>query len=71
VGNELTWIAIIASIAMGLAGASLFVYAVKNDYFQNIEETKFQVFWSDLEELVDSPSEQDDDNGASNDSQGK
>lgn len=68
-GTELTWIAILASIAMGLAGASLFVYAVKKDYFRDIEDTKYQVFWSDLEELVDSPVEQDDANGASNEEQ--
>jgi hypothetical protein len=30
---------------------------VKKDYFKNIEDTKYQVFWSDLEELVDSPKE--------------
>lgn len=50
---ELTWIALTASLLMGLAGACLFVYAVKKDYFANLEEAKFHVFWSDLEELVD------------------
>ena len=55
---------------MGLAGASLFVYAVKKDWFRDIEDAKYQVFWSDLEELVDSPNEQDDNaNGDSNESQ--
>ena len=64
-GTELTWIAILASIAMGLAATFLFIYAVKKDYFRDIEDAKYQVFWSDIEELVDSPSEQEDHNGAS------
>ena len=68
-GTELTWIAILASIAMGLAGASLFVYAVKKDYFRDIEDAKYQVFWSDLEDLVDAPTAQDNANGSSEESQ--
>ena len=51
---ELTWIAILASLCMALAAVLIFVYAVKKDYFHNIEDAKYQVFWSDLEELVDS-----------------
>ena len=52
---ELTWVSIAASLVMGLAAACIFVFAVKKDYFHNIEETKYQVFWSDLEDLVDPP----------------
>ena len=54
---ELTWIAIAASVCMALAAGCIFIFAVKKDYFRDIEETKYQVFWSDLEELVDSPKE--------------
>ena len=54
---ELTWIAVAASVAMGLAAVCVFVFAVKKDYFRNIEDTKYQVFWSDLEDLVDKPKE--------------
>lgn len=54
----LTWIAIIASLLMGAAGLLIFIFAVKKDYFRNIEETKYQVFWSDLEELVESSKEE-------------
>jgi len=54
---ELTWIAVGASLAMGLAAVCIFIYAVKKDYFRNIEDVKYQVFWSDLEELVDSGGE--------------
>ncbi|MCW5976471.1 MAG: hypothetical protein KIT09_00260 [Bryobacteraceae bacterium] len=57
-GEELTWVAILASLAMGLAGACLFVFAVKKDYFRDLEDVKYQVFWSDVEELVDRPTEQ-------------
>ncbi len=51
---ELTWIAMAASLLMGLGAAFLFIFAVKKDYFRNIEDAKYQVFWSDLEEPVDS-----------------
>ncbi len=54
---ELTWVAVAASLLMGLAAACVFIFAVKKDYFRNIEDTKYQVFWSDLEELVDSGKE--------------
>jgi hypothetical protein len=60
---ELTWLAVGASLLMGLAAACIFVFAVKKDYFRNIEETKYQVFWSDLEELVDSSQEKTDGSG--------
>jgi hypothetical protein len=46
---ELTWIAVAASLLMAAAAACVFVYAVKKDYFHNIEDAKYQVFWSDLE----------------------
>lgn len=52
---DFTWIAILASLAMGLGTALIFVFAVKGNYFQNLEDAKYQVFWSDLEELVDDP----------------
>jgi len=48
----LTWIAIIASLFMGAGAALVFIYAVKKDYFKDIEDAKYQVFWSDIEELV-------------------
>lgn len=28
----------------------IFIFAVKRDYFKDIEEAKYQVFWSDVEE---------------------
>ena len=53
-----TWIAIIASLFMGVGALLIFILAVRRDYFRNLEEAKYQVFWSDLEELVD-PSVED------------
>jgi hypothetical protein len=47
---ELTWIAVLASLMMALAAACVFIFAVKKDYFRNIEDAKYQVFWSDLDE---------------------
>jgi len=44
---ELTWVTIAASLSMGLGAAFLFVFAVKRDWFRDIEDAKYQVFWSD------------------------
>jgi len=44
---ELTWIAILGSLSMALAAMFVFIFAVKKDYFHNIEDTKYQVFWGD------------------------
>jgi len=52
---ELTWIAIIASVCMGIGAVLVFVFAVNKKYFENLEEAKYQMFWSDVEELVESP----------------
>jgi hypothetical protein len=54
---DLTLIALAASLMMGLGAACIFVFAVKRDYFRNLEDAKYQVFWSDLEELVDNVKE--------------
>ncbi len=56
-----TGVAIAASLCMGLGAALLFVFAVKRDYFRDIEDAKYQVFWSDLEEMVDGSAEQAED----------
>ena len=47
---ELTWITVSASLLMAAATVCAFIFAVHKDYFRDIEETKYQVFWSDLEE---------------------
>ncbi len=52
---EVTWIAILASLCMGIGAALVFVFAVKKNYFKNVEDAKYHVFWSDVETLVDSP----------------
>jgi hypothetical protein len=49
---ELTWVALAASLMMGLGAACFFVLAVKRDYFRDIEDAKYQVFWSDQEETT-------------------
>lgn len=55
---ELTWITIIASLFMGVGAVLVFVFAVKKNYFRNLEDAKYQVFWSDVDELVESPPEE-------------
>lgn len=57
----LTWIAIIASLLMGIGAVLIFIFAVKKDYFKNLEEAKYQVFWSDVEELIESSREEHND----------
>lgn len=47
---ELTWLTVLASVLMGFAAVCVFVFAVQRDYFHNLEEAKYQVFWSDLDE---------------------
>jgi hypothetical protein len=56
-----------ASLTMGLGAACLFIFAVRKNWFHNLEDAKYQVFWSDLEDLVDSPkekTEEEDGNGS-------
>jgi len=62
---ELTWIAIIATLCMGIGAVLVFVFAVKKNYFRNLEDAKYQVFWSDVEELVDSPRQENKDENSS------
>lgn len=58
---DLTWLALAASLFMGLGAASMFVVAVNRDYFKNLEDAKYQVFWSDLEDLVENSKEKNED----------
>ena len=46
---ELSWITIAASLLMGLGAVFVFIFAVKQDWFRDLEDTKYQVFWSDHE----------------------
>jgi hypothetical protein len=46
---EMTWVAIAASLLMGLGTACMFIFAVKRDWFHDLEDSKYQVFWSDPE----------------------
>jgi hypothetical protein len=53
-GADTTWVAIAAAIIMGLSGVCLFIFAVKKDYFRDFEDAKFQVFWNDVDDLIES-----------------
>ena len=53
----ITWILILSSLCMGLAGVCIFIYAIKRDLFKDIEDIKYQVFWSELEESPVEPEE--------------
>jgi len=55
---EVTWLAIVASLLMGGGALLIFIFAAKSDLFRDVEEAKYQVFWSDIEELVDSIEEE-------------
>lgn len=56
---SVAWIYILASLLMGLAGVCIFIFAIKTDLFRNIEDIKYQVFWSDLEEPPEHSMEQE------------
>jgi nitrogen fixation-related uncharacterized protein len=56
---EATWVAIAASLLMATGGVCLFIFAVKRDYFRDLEDAKYHVFWSDLEETVNDSLKQD------------
>lgn len=58
---DITWLAILASLAMGIGTAMIFVFAVKRNHFQNLEDAKYQVFWADVEEMVDDSAEEEKD----------
>jgi cbb3-type cytochrome oxidase maturation protein len=51
----LTWIAIAASLLMGGGGLLIYIWAVRSNYFRDFEDVKYQVFWSDVADLVDPP----------------
>ena len=68
---DVTWIAMAASLTMGLGAACLFIFAVRKNWFHNLEDAKYQVFWSDLQDLVDlsKETEEEDGNGSKDHSQ--
>ena len=49
---ELTLIAIAASLLMGAGGLLIFVWAVRSHQFKSFEDVKYQVFWSDPQDLA-------------------
>ena len=53
-GADTIWVTIAAAIIMGLSGVCLFIFAVKSDHFRDFEDAKYQVFWSDIDELIES-----------------
>lgn len=55
---DITWLAILASLAMGIGTAMIFVFAVRRNHFQNLEDAKYQVFWADVEEMVEKSAEE-------------
>jgi hypothetical protein len=60
---ELTGIAVLASLAMAAGAVCVFIYAVKKDHFRDIEEAKYQVFWSDWDEREEAIKENPDGGG--------
>lgn len=54
---NLIWVSIAASVCMGSSAALLFLFAVKKEWVRDVEDAKYQVFWSDLEELVNQSTE--------------
>jgi len=52
---------------MGSGALLIFIWAVRSNLFHNFEDVKYQVFWSDLQDQVDAPvEEQQDGSGGTN-----
>jgi cbb3-type cytochrome oxidase maturation protein len=62
---EPTWIAIAASLLMGGGALLVFIWAVRGQQFRNFEDVKYQVFWSDQQDLPDSVDMKEQQNGHS------
>lgn len=54
----LNLLAILACLLIELAVVCIFIFTVKRDYFRNIEDAQYQVFWSDVEALLASTAEE-------------
>lgn len=54
----LNLLAILACLLIELAVVCIFIFMVKRDYFRNIEDAQYQVFWSDVEALLASTAEE-------------
>ena len=48
----LTWIAIASSLLMGGGGLLIFIWSVRSHMFRDFEDVKYQVFWSDRDEVT-------------------
>lgn len=53
------WVAILGSLFMGIAAACIFIFCVKKDLFDDLEETKYQMFWADHDDPPARPAEGD------------
>lgn len=61
---ELTWIAIAASLLMGLGALLIFIWSVRSHQFKHFEDVKYQVFWSDPQKPP-KPPQKEQQNGSS------
>jgi len=52
---ELMWISIAASLLMGGGALLIFLWAVRGHQFRSFEDVKYQVFWSDPDEMPTRP----------------
>lgn len=58
-GDGAVWVAILGSLAMAIAAACVFVIAVKHHHFDDLEDTKYQIFWADRDDSPPGPVEED------------
>ena len=56
---EFTWLTIIVSLFMGIGAVLVFIFAVKKDYFRNLEDAKYQVFFRALLDQLSSQHKRD------------
>lgn len=58
-GDGAVWIIILGSLALAVAAACLFVFSVKRNLFENLEDAKYHVFWADHDGPSARPAEGD------------
>ena len=58
-GDGAVWVLIFGSLAMAVAAACIFIFAVKKNLFDDLEDAKYQVFWADRDDSPARPAEGD------------
>lgn len=53
------WLVILGSLVMALASACVFIVSVRHKLFDDLEDSKYQIFWSDRDDPFSRSLEED------------